>query len=388
VNYSGKIAVVGVGRTKALRKDSPPELALVAEAVRKALASAGIRHDQLDGLLTGPGSHEIMMDKLPELLGLPNVQWAWQHWRHGRNLPVAIADACWGVLSGQAKYVAYVRAASVFSGYSGVQAGGEADREGGGPHLESPPYGLISIGGGAALAWRRYLYRYGYDEELLAAVPIAARRWALKNPNAYWFGRSEITVEDYLDSSYIVEPLRLYDHNIPANAAFCIIVTAVERAREAPFRPVLVAGLQGSRSGRETCLMSRSGLGVWQQSDRFERPPTPVYGVAGVERSDIDVLGIWDGFASNITFALEDYGFCDEGEGLAFVQGGRIGPGGEFPLNTGGGNLADVNCGGVNTFIELVEQLRDEAAERQIAGARTAQYASTDMSSIIIQGDR
>lgn len=385
-----RTAVAGIGRTKVDRDPGVDSMTHVARALRAAVEDAGLARDDIDGLMVGTGPEEASMDKLPEMLGLPNVRWAFQGWSHGRMQPTLIAIAAWAVLFGQANYVACIatgqRLAAYRGRFTGAAAHGnpESHREGGGPHLESPPYGLLSVGGGAALAMRRYLEKYGGTEDMLGAVAVSQRQWAQLNPDAYFCG-TPLTLEQYLAEPYVVEPLRTFDHCLPANAAFCMIVTTAERARDCRFPPAYISGIQGSRSGRENFVFARSGLGVGQQTERpWQAPRMPVYEMAGVMPRDVQILGALDAFSPVVLFVLEEFGFCGEGEALQWVQGGRTAPGGALPVNTCGGGLSDMESYGWGHEIDMVRQLRGQAGAAQVPGVRVCQYASLDHSSIIL----
>jgi acetyl-CoA acetyltransferase len=243
---------------------------------------------------------------------------------------------------------------------------------------------MISVGGGAALATRKYLEKYGGSEDQLGQIAVAQRQWAQFNPDAYFYG-SPLTLDDYLRSPYVVEPLRVLDHCVPANAGFCIIVTSAERAADCAKRPVYIRGLQGSVSGREHFIFARTGLGVAQQTEQAYRAnQLPIYGQAGIYPDDVDILGALDGFSPLVLFILEEFGFCAEGEALEFIQGGRTAPGGDLPVNTCGGGLSDMESYGWGHQIDMVKQLRGEAGAAQLDNIRICQYASLDRSSVLL----
>jgi acetyl-CoA acetyltransferase len=278
----------------------------LAAALEAACADAGITRDDIDGVMVNLAPHEGAMDKIAELLGLRSVRWAFQSWFHGRLQPECIAAAVWAVLSGQATCVACISTAQTLNEYGRgfSERGPEKLREGGGPHLESPAYGLISVGGGAALAWRKYMNKYDADPGALGAIAVAQRQWAQLQPEAYFHGQP-ITQDEYLSSPFVVEPLRVLDHCLPGNAGFCIIVTSAERAGDGRFKPVYISGLQGASSGRETFIFSRTGLGIAQQTDRpYTAPEMPIYAMAGVSREDVDVFGALDAFSPVVIFTL------------------------------------------------------------------------------------
>ena len=96
--------------------------------------------------------------------------------------------------------------------------------------------------------------------------------------------------------------------------------------------------------------------------------------MAGLGPADIDVVEVYDSFTITVLLTLEALGFCKPGEAAAFVQNGRIRPGGDLPLDTSGGGLSYCHPGqfGVLLLVEAVRQLRGECGDRQVAGAEVA----------------
>ena len=382
-----RTVITGIGRTKSDRSRQPDYAKHVARALKTAVADAGLKRTDIDGVMINIMPDAFAMDKLPETFGLPNVRWAFQSWFHGRMQPTCIAVASWAVMTGQANYVACISMAQQLKSarvHPGVIQPSEGLREGGGPHLESPIYGMTTIGAGAAIATKKYLLKYGGAEEDLAAISVSQRQWAQLQPEAYFYGQP-LTKEEYLASPYIVEPLRMYDHCFAGSAAFCFIVTSADRAADAPKRPVYISGYQGSLSGKETFVFSRTGMGMGQQSEApYKAPEMPAYTMAGVKPEDVDIVGILDAFSPLVLFGLEEFGFCGEGEALAFVQDGRIAPGGALPVNTCGGGLSDIESFGWGHETDMVRQLRGEAGAAQVPDVEVCQYLSTDRSSLIL----
>ena len=142
-------------------------------------------------------------------------------------------------------------------------------------------------------------------------------------------------------------------------------------------------------AGRNEFIFAPPGLGINQQSG--ERPDRPalrdlaVYRSADIPRDAIQGLYTYDAFSPLVLFVLERFGFCAAGEAAAFVQGGRIGPGGALPVNTSGGLLSEAHVAGWNSLCEMVRQLRGDAGPRQIAGARALQWATTWGDSVILR---
>jgi acetyl-CoA acetyltransferase len=385
--FRNKTAIVGVGRTKSERNAQSNLMGHLGQALKAAVADAGLTPKDIDGLMIQTAPPEGFMDKVAEMLGLPNVRWAFQSWFHGRIQPTCIASAAFAVMSGQANYVACLSTGQALQSHRGRLTSDKAFenfREGGGPHLEAPEYGLFFPNTGAAMGMKKYFLRYGATEEQLGAVAVAQRQWAQLNPDAYFYGRP-ITIDDYMSSPYVIEPLRVFDHCVPANAGFCIIVTSAERAREAPKAPVYIAGFQGSSSGKERFIFARTGLGVGGQTEgSYTVDDMTVYRMADIKCSDVDIVGTVDAFSPMVPFTLEEFGFCKEGEALEFMQDGRTAPGGELPVNTCGGGLSDVESYGWGHEVDMVRQLRGEAGAAQVPGAKIAQFMSLDRSSVIL----
>jgi acetyl-CoA acetyltransferase len=94
--------------------------------------------------------------------------------------------------------------------------------------------------------------------------------------------------------------------------------------------------------------------------------------MAGTTRADLDVVELYDPFSVVTLCLLEEYGFCESGQAGTFARGGGIAPGGELPVNTGGGQLSGFYLQGMTPLAEAVIQLRGTGGDRQVAGARTA----------------
>ena len=142
-------------------------------------------------------------------------------------------------------------------------------------------------------------------------------------------------------------------------------------------------------AGRNEFIFAPPGLGINQQSgERPERPPArdlAVYRSADIPREAIQGLYTYDAFSPLVSFVLERFGFCAPGEAAAFVQGGRIGPGGALPVNTSGGLLSEAHVAGWNSLCEMVGQLRGEAGPRQVADVRALQWATAWGDSLILR---
>jgi acetyl-CoA acetyltransferase len=375
-------AIVGVGKSRFARDTGRTTVWQIADALRAALDDSGLTHRDIDALYVNGGGD---FDKMAEQLGLSTTS-ANQFWLHGRMSASTIQAAALAVAAGLANHVACVYAIDISErggGYGGGRSHSwEEFREGGGAHGEMACYGLTHPGSGAAMAWQMYKHRYGATDEQLAHVAVTTRAHARLNPDAMM--RGPMSVEDYLASRFVIEPLRLFDFALVNDGAVCIIVSSAERARDCRKPPIYVAGLQGLHAGREEFVFGSPGLGVWQQTRGSADPRRQrVYQMAGVGHADIDLFYCLDSFSPLVIFALEEFGFCAPGEAAAWVAEGNSGRAGCMPVNTHGGHLSEGMLGSWSHHVEAVRQLRKECGERQVESAQFAQFGMGQGASII-----
>ena len=228
------------------------------------------------------------------------------------------------------------------------------------------PYRLSRPVGGYALAASRYAAQYGLEKEQLGAVAIAARQWTQKNPDA--FMRDPLSMEDYLAARMVCDPFSVRDCCLVTDGAAAVVMVRADRARDLAARPAYLLG--GAAAAWHKDITNMPDLTVTAASLSGPR----AMAMAGVAASDIDVVELYDAFTLNTILFLEDLGFCAKGEGAAFVEGGRIAPGGELPVNTNGGGLSCVHPGmyGLFTMVEAAQQLAGSAGERQVPDAKLA----------------
>jgi acetyl-CoA acetyltransferase len=380
-----KTAIVGIGQSEYGRYLPDSQLRLGARALKAALDDAGLRREDIDGIAIHLGwPLGVDYDRVAESYGL-DLRWVTQTWLHGRFVTSMVQQAAMAVACGLANVVACFTAIS-FTRERQILGGPgdtEGTREEGGTHGESPPYGLTAPAGGAALGMQRYMHLYGATSEQLAAVPIAFRKHALKNPNAVM--KQALTLEGHQASRMVVDPLHLYDCSLITDGAAVVLITSSEKARDLKQRPVYISGMQGMRSGRDEFIFAPRGLGINQQRSVNGKPEDLAYRMAGIEREDVDALYTYDAFSPLVLFTLERFGFCGPGEAAAWVQGGRIELGGELPMNTSGGLLSEAHIGGWNSILEMVRQLRGTAGERQVANAEYLQWGTAWGDSVVLR---
>jgi acetyl-CoA acetyltransferase len=200
----------------------------------------------------------------------------------------------------------------------------------------------------------------------LAEVAVAARLWAQRNPDA--FARGPLTIDDVLGAKMISDPVTVRDCCLVTDGAGAFVVTRADRARALHPKPAYVLGSGHAHSHRQISCMPDLTVTPAVESGR------KAFAEAGLAPADVDVVELYDAFTINPILFLEDLGFCAKGEGGAFVSGGRIAPGGLFPMNTNGGGLSCTHPGMYSIFllIEAVTQLRGEGRERQVPGVEVA----------------
>jgi acetyl-CoA acetyltransferase len=238
----------------------------------------------------------------------------------------------------------------------------------GGPPFAGPnpmaewemPYGLAMPMGAYALAASRHMAVYGTTAEQLAQIAVDTRRWATMNPRARY--QDQITVADVLSSPMQASPLHLLDCCLVTDGAGAFVMTSAERARDQAKPPVYVLGAATCGDHQMISLMPdlTTTAGAVSGPAAFE--------MAGMKPADVDLLMGYDSFTITALLHLEDLGFCPKGEGGAFVEDGKLGPGGSLPMNTNGGGLSFTHPGqyGMFLLVEAVRQLRGECGERQI----------------------
>jgi acetyl-CoA acetyltransferase len=210
---------------------------------------------------------------------------------------------------------------------------------------------------------RRHMELYGTTSEQFGHIAVTIRQHALLNDNAIM--QTPITLEEHQNSRLIASPLRLFDCCLESDGGTAVVVSSAERARDLQRPPVYIMGIAEGHPDSPSTITQRTDmtrLGTAKAAPK-------AFAMAGVTPTEIDVAEIYDCFTYIVLCQLEDLGFCDKGEGGAFVQGGRIALGGELPVNTHGGLLSQAHIVGMNHIVELVKQLRGTAGKAQVADA-------------------
>jgi acetyl-CoA acetyltransferase len=226
------------------------------------------------------------------------------------------------------------------------------------------PWGCSSIVQWHALAWQRYMHRFGATREALAALALNSRRNANLNPRAFFFSQP-MSREDYFNARWIAEPLCLYDCDVPIDGCVALVMTTAERARGLKNPPAYIAGWGQNTAPRRTLLH-------YALDDYMECGGSlarKLWSSADLGPGDMDAAELYDGFNPSTLYWLEAAGFCHLGEGGSFVQNGRIALEGELPLNTFGGSLSEGRMHGMGHIAEAVRQVTGRAEQRQLKHA-------------------
>ncbi|KMO33582.1 thiolase [Methylobacterium variabile] len=348
----GRAAVVGIGTAGLGEAPGRSSIELLGEAALAALADAGLRLEEVDGIFAATGVHGLPALSAAEYLGIrPRVIEGTNV--GGSSFEIHLLQAALALDAGlcDAALIAY--------GSNQRTAGGRLVSMSE-PQWHEAPYRPRHPITGYAMAAARHMHQYGTTREQLAAVAVAARAWANRNPAA--FARGPLTVEDVLASRIVSDPLSVLDCCLVTDGAAACVMVRSERARDLRRAPAYLLGAGMAASHRSFAQMPDLTVTATRESG------PRAFAMAGASPREIDLLMLYDAFTITTILFLEDLGYCPKGEGGRFVEGGAIAPGGSLAVNTNGGGLSCVHPGmyGLFLVVEAVTQLRGEAGERQV----------------------
>ncbi len=365
-----KACIVGVGETRYTRGTDTTTLHDALEASAKALADAGLKPHDIDGIVSSSGLAPAP-ETLAANLGIRELKFAVGNTVGGGAAACAgLQIAALAIAAGLAKNVLMPVGWHSYSGLRVRKLGSEVD--------------LTTVPGpiGATIAdfympqgafvpahfygWMatRYIQQYGIKPQSAAAVALAARKHCHLNPSAFMRNRP-LTIEDYLNSRMISYPFRLNDCCLETDGACAIVMTSADRARDLAQPPVYISGCAEGHPYPDDDFGARTDLTHIGLTDAAPK----AFEMAGVTPGDLDFAEIYDCFTYVVLIELEALGVCGRGEAGDFVLDRRIELGGALPILTHGGLLSEAHLAGAGHIVEAARQLRRECGERQVKDA-------------------
>ncbi|MCW2510774.1 MAG: putative thiolase [Modestobacter sp.] len=363
-----RVAIAGVALSDVGTVPDATPYGLIGQASRRALADAGLKPGDVDGLgSTGLGT--LAPIDVAEYLGL-RPRWVDSTTVGGASWEVMAAHATDAIAAGHADVVLLTYGSTARSDLRRKMRTASLNWGSRGPQQWESPYGHTLISK-YAMAARRHMHEYGTTIEQLAEIAVSARYNAAENPEASF--RDPITIADVLDGPMIADPFTKLHCCIRSDGGAAVVLVAEDRVADLRSDPVWVLGAAES--------VSHVSMSQW---DDMTTGPAAVSGPlafqrAGVTPEDIDVAELYDAFTYMLLITLEDLGFCKKGEAGSFVEGGTLRLGGALPTNTDGGGLSAVHPGqrGLFLLVEAARQLRGESGPRQVPDARLACVSGT-----------
>ncbi len=368
MDISGAAAIVGVAETDYMRGTSLSVPELVLEATMAAIADAGLDPSEIDGILPPPGF--ISSEEIAANLGADDIRYAVTVHMGGASPVAALQSATMAIAAGIATNVVITVG---WNGYSAMRPRPDARptkrRLEPGPFVDVSrnfyaPYGVRSAVQWYSMYIQRYVDLYDVEPTDAAQVALTCREHAHLNDKALMGGRP-MTMDDYLASPLITEPMRKFDCCLETDCAAAVVLTSPERAKDLPHAPVLwLGGAEGHPYPADeiTNRPDMLKLGLDSAAPR-------AFAMAGVRPADMDFLQIYDCFTYVVMMELEAIGMCPKGAAKEFVADGNISLSGRYPMNTHGGLLSQGHAWGLNHVVEAARQLRHEAGDAQVRDA-------------------
>jgi acetyl-CoA acetyltransferase len=354
----GAVAVVGAATYGLGVTPGYTSMELAAVAAKQALNSAYIPLGEVDGLFICLPDDFFSGLSAAEYLGIqPRV--TDNNRTGGSAFMTHMVHAAMALQSGM------IDTALIMYGSNQHSASGKIVT----PRQNSPyeaPYRPVVAASHYALAASRHMYEYGTKREDLAAVALAARKWAHLNPEA--FERGDLTLEDCLSARMVSDPLTVRDCCLVTDGAAAIVMVRSDRARD--YNGAAAYLLGGAAATWHNSIAQLSDLTVTAAVESGAR----AFLQAKLDPKDVSCVQLYDAFTINTILFLEDLGFCQKGEGGDLVSSGAIAPGGVLPVNTNGGGLSCCHPGmyGLMTVVEAYRQLVGQCGDRQLKNMNVA----------------
>jgi acetyl-CoA acetyltransferase len=352
------VCFAGYGSTEYSRKSEEPLLWYYGEAIRRALDQTGLKKNEIQGLSITTQASPDYSPYVAEQLGL-ELDWVLNGDYGGAGGAMSVRRAADAIEAGHVDTVVLV-GGNTFDRSVVHQRALEYQRAN---YVDVYAYGGPNTL--MALVQRRHMEQYGTTLQQIGKIAVAQRENARLNPQALL--RDPMTIEDYLNSRMISDPIRLLDCVMICSGADCVVLASEEKAKTITDKLVYLvtdAERVAYQVGDMVPDVTTSGIKI--VADRLFKD---------VKREEIDCFQIYDDYPVAVLFQIEDLGYCKKGEGGRFGESHDLTFRGDFPVNTGGGQLSVGQAGlsgGFLHIIEALQQVRGEAGERQVQNAQTA----------------
>lgn len=357
-NLSGKYAIVGVGTSRFGKVQGVSAMGFTIEASKRAIEDAGIERDAIDGVLVVMpavmGEQHGWAARVASYLGIEPT--------FSSTMDMGGATACGSVQTAIAAIEAgYCHTVLCCFATQNWPQGISMQLFG---SQFSIPYGDVGAITLMAHIKRRQQHEHGYKDEHYGQIAVTWRKHACMNPDAQ-MGKKLITLDDYMRSRWVAEPLRLLDCCPSTDGGGACIVTTLERARDLAKPPARILGAGQSHSSE--MIRPNGDYGAhWGGTKAAEL----MYGMAGLKPKDVDVAQLYDAFTPRVVHDLVAYGFCKPSEVGDFISSGQLELSGSLPSNTAGGLISEGHLSGFGHVREGVRQIRGECGPRQVKDAK------------------
>lgn len=351
--YEG-VYIVGAGQAAYEKRSTKPVFRILWEALDAALQSAHLPHRSVQGLaLTCFVLPPDNVTTVAEHFGI-EARFLFHGVYGGASGIIGMLHAARAIRDGDADVIA-ILAGDVFD----VTAHNEMlDHFNGSMRDWLAPHGFGGANGVFALHTRLYMETFGATLEDCGLLPVAQRHNALGNPNALF--RTPLSMHDYLNARPIAEPLRLFDCVMPCAGGDCVILASERIARGLDVPKVRILG------GGE--MHNYPANDIFSLRTGFEDIAPRMYAQAGVGPSDLHFAQLYDDYPVMEFLQLEGLRIAPRGGSHLFLRQHDARYSGDFPINTGGGQLSAGQAGASGGMIGVVEgvlQLRGEGGSRQ-----------------------
>jgi acetyl-CoA acetyltransferase len=366
VSRGRQVAVVGWSHSDLVAEGDFDIADSCDRAIGAALESAGVGAAQVDGLATYarpafPGArvdgvNAVGVATVLERMRLPAITWFCE--AETGMAAASIVEAAHAIQSGTCDIVVVWRAMALTPARYGVSAPEQAV----GDAAFTAPYGATALLPWHGLVYSRYRALASGSEADLGRLVVDVHRAAARNPAAANLKRPA-SIEEYLASPYVSDPLRRLDCDRPVAGAAAIVLAATG-ARPANERLAVIAG--ASQNVPIPTVKLHSVLG--DEYARGRAVADRLWKLTGESPSTISVAQLYDGFAPTAFYWIEALGFCDRGQAGPWYSA----PDRTVPINTFGGSLGEGRLHGLGHVIEAAQQVSGRAGDRQLADCRAA----------------